>query len=193
MAANYSHSRLHSSLLTLPSRDGRVYFFKSWIWAFCMTFFGQRNFKKSDASRGLKTDCALGLPFSHCWEPFCHHSPNQDQPPPRRKHMRQKTRGPEEAPTLSVLPTTRHVSELSCCSLFGLLQWNTRDWVAVETRDIYFLHSWRLRSLRSRCWQIQWQWQSGESLVHSHLLAMSSHSQWKEQGSSLVVLWCCDL
>ena len=29
---------------------------------------------------------------------------------------------------------------------------------------------------------------SAESLVHSHLLAMSSHSQWKEQGSSLVVL-----
>ena len=29
---------------------------------------------------------------------------------------------------------------------------------------------------------------SGESLVQSHLLAMSSHSQRKEQGSSLVVL-----
>ena len=26
---------------------------------------------------------------------------------------------------------------------------------------------------------------SAESLVHSHLLAMSSHSQWKEQGSSV--------
>ena len=112
MTANSSHSRLYSSLLILPLRDGRVYFFNSWIWAFCMTFFHQRNFKKSDASRGLKTACALGLPFSHCLEPFCHRWQNPGQPLPRWKHMGQKTRGPEEAPTLSVLPTTRHVSEV---------------------------------------------------------------------------------
>lgn len=167
---------------SFPSRDGRVYFFNSEFGLSVRLFSAKETLRSLMEAEAWKLLVLWAFPFLTAGSLFATTDKNPDQLPPRWKHTGQNTRGPEEAPTLSVLPTSPDMwVNYPCFSLFPAATMKYQRLSGfINNRHLFLTF---LKTEKSKI-KVLTDSVSAESLVHSHLLAMSSHSQWKEQGSS---------